>query len=651
MTFLIGLVLLILVLAVVLPIVAIVRTNRISELERRVAELEWTLARLAQDKAAAVPKPQKVPVAGVEASAADTVVETHAATAAPPARQETTPPTGPTPDTAPATLEAPLPGVSELRPAAMRSEESLETLIGRKWVGWVAIVLIFGATLFFLKYAFENRWIGELGRVVLGIAAGMAMVAGGYERHQKQWRYLSQVLTSGGVIVLYLSIYAAFGYYHLISQPAAFVFLAIIVAEAYILALVYEAPVVVYLGIAGGFLTPILLSSDRDQYVVLFTYMVILNCGTLVVVLARNWPVIGSLSYIATQLLFWSWYSEHYHPDKRGAVLLFQLVVLALFVFTILVNRRRGRVTKPEEWIRLAAAPFVFYATYYYVLNEDHHDWMAALALLMAVVYAGIAKWDLALEVEDRPLVLVAVGTALTFVTLAIPVQLRSNWITLAWGVEGTVLLWTSWEIKAAGLRGFSGCVLALAVYRFLIVDAPWERSVFTPIVNRYFLGMAALVACLAAATYSSIRSAQRDSAAQRWAWMTGFAAFVVLLVGSSVEAYSYFETQWAAAVGAAVGGSHAEAANHFRWAAQLSLSLLWSGYALALTAAGFRFHQRPLRTAGLVLFGITVGKALFVDIAELEAFYRVVALGALGLVLLGVAWAYQRVLRRERTQ
>jgi len=132
---------------------------------------------------------------------------------------------------------------------------------------------------------------------------------------------------------------------------------------------------------------------------------------------------------------------------------------------------------------------------------------------------------------------------------------------------------------------------------------------------------------------------------------MTGFAAFVVLLVGSSVEAYSYFETQWAAAVGAAVGGSHAEAANHFRWAAQLSLSLLWSGYALALTAAGFRFHQRPLRTAGLVLFGITVGKALFVDIAELEAFYRVVALGALGLVLLGVAWAYQRVLRRERTQ
>jgi len=170
-TFLIGLVLLILVLAVVLPIVAIMRTNRISELERRVAELEWTLARLAQDKAAAVPKPQKVPAAGVEASAADTVVETHAATAAPPARQETTTTTGPTPDTAPATLEAPLPGVSELRPAAMRSEESLETLIGRKWVGWVAIVLIFGATLFFLKYAFENRWIGELGRVVLGIAA------------------------------------------------------------------------------------------------------------------------------------------------------------------------------------------------------------------------------------------------------------------------------------------------------------------------------------------------------------------------------------------------------------------------------------------------------------------------------------------------
>lgn len=40
----------------------------------------------------------------------------------------------------------------------------------------MAILLIFAATVFFLKYAFDNRWIGELGRVILGVAAGLALV-------------------------------------------------------------------------------------------------------------------------------------------------------------------------------------------------------------------------------------------------------------------------------------------------------------------------------------------------------------------------------------------------------------------------------------------------------------------------------------------
>ena len=82
----------------------------------------------------------------------------------------------------------------------------------------------------------------------------------------------------------------------------------------------------------------------------------------------------------------------------------------------------------------------------------------------------------------------------------------------------------------------------------------------------------------------------------------------------------------------------------------QLSLSLLWSAYAGALTAAGFRYQVRALRIAGLILFGITLLKALVVDISELREFYRIVALLILGLVLLGVAWKYQRSLRREQT-
>jgi uncharacterized membrane protein len=72
--------------------------------------------------------------------------------------------------------------------------------------------------------------------------------------------------------------------------------------------------------------------------------------------------------------------------------------------------------------------------------------------------------------------------------------------------------------------------------------------------------------------------------------------------------------------------------------------------YAGLLTFAGFRFQLRALRVAGLVLCAITLAKALLIDISELRQFYRILALFVLGLVLLGVAWKYQRGLRRETT-
>ena len=87
------------------------------------------------------------------------------------------------------------------------------------------------------------------------------------------------------------------------------------------------------------------------------------------------------------------------------------------------------------------------------------------------------------------------------------------------------------------------------------------------------------------------------------------------------------------------------------RWAGQLALSLLWSTYAGLLTAAGFRARLRAVRSTGLVVFGFTLAKVLLFDISELRQFYRIVALLALGLILLGAAWVYQRGLRREQTR
>jgi uncharacterized membrane protein len=514
----------------------------------------------------------------------------------------------------------------------------MELVIGRRLVGLVAIALIVIATAFFLKYAFENRWIGELGRVTLGVVAGLTLVWAGYKRHGRRWRHLSEALTGGGIVILYLSVYGAFAYYHLVDQRTAFLFLAILVAEAHLLAMQYRAPSIAVLALVGGFLVPLLLSTGRDNYPVLFTYIAILDLGMLAAVIARSWRWIGSLAYAGTQLLFWGWYSEHYHPEKRLAALLFQTAVFLIFAGADLAPNLRRRAAGWEELVRLAINPFVFFAICYGLLNDDYHDWMAVLALLLALAYAALARAQLSLCPTDRPALLVTVGTALTFVTLAIPIQLDANWIAIAWGVEALVVLWAAFETGAAPLRPFSAVVFVLALGRFLFVDTAWTiRPVFTPVFNRYFLGMLALTACLAGAAYLYRRS---DTALK-----IGLLAFAVFWLGSSFEAHSYFSAR-----AFAVQGTAFDDARRLLWAGQLALSLLWSAYAGALTAAGFRYRVRALRIAGLILFAITLVKAMVIDIAVLREFYRIVALLILGLILLGVAWKYQRSLRREQT-
>ena len=197
-------------------------------------------------------------------------------------------------------------------------------------MGWIAIGLILFATAFFLKYAFDNRWIGELGRVAIGVSAGLGLTLLGFKYHVRGWRIFSQILTAGGIVLLYLSVYAAFGYYHLVSQKAAFAYLIILVAQAAGLAILYNAQAIAVMALIGGFLAPVLLRSDRDQYRSLFGYLAVLDVSALA--LPKHWIGLNSLAFAGTHILFWLWYGENYHPRKLGAAITFQAGIFLIFL-------------------------------------------------------------------------------------------------------------------------------------------------------------------------------------------------------------------------------------------------------------------------------------------------------------------------------
>ena len=532
--------------------------------------------------------------------------------------------------------------------------QELESIIGRRWLGWAAVALILFATAFFLKYAFDNRWIGELGRVAIGVSAGVTLAALGYRYHKRKWRLFSQILTAGGVVLLYLSAYAAFGYYHLATQKAAFVYITILIAEAAGLALLYDGPAIAVMALIGGFLNPILLRSDRDQYRSLFSYIFALDIGTLA--LLKQWPGLSSLAFFGTHLLFWLWYSDNYHPRKLAAVMIFQTAVFLAFLCAHLARRFLKRnniefedvsiftstpfnfVSTFEDFWLLLINPYAFFATSYFLLNGNHHDWMGVFAIGMALVYAGAAKLLLDRRATTRAEMLLLIGVALTFVTLAIPIQLKSNWITIAWAVEGVAILWTGIEMKSQRLRAIAHALFALAILKLVFWDTPWGgRAAFAPVVNKYFLSSLFVIVCLFGAALIYEKLGERMQIAAR------IFQIVLLVVGlimlwylMTIETYTYFAAR-------AALQKTAEGYQHEHWLGQMALSVLWSIYAAALAAVGFVRRSPAIRWAALSLFGLTVVKVMLVDIAVLQQLYRIIAFLVLGLLLLVVTWGYHK--------
>jgi hypothetical protein len=142
--------------------------------------------------------------------------------------------------------------------------------------------------------------------------------------------------------------------------------------------------------------------------------------------------------------------------------------------------------------------------------------------------------------------------------------------------------------------------------------------------------------------------------------------ANVLTLVILSAEVTAYFDrSAWAGGVGTAGGGIAppgvygvepgvpvpdpnagvvAAAEDSAALSRQLALSSLWALYAVALVAIGIWRDYRPIRYLAMVIFGFTITKVFFVDIATLDRVYKMLSVMVLGVLLLVASYLYQRL-------
>lgn len=558
-------------------------------------------------------------------------------------------------------MPAPTPQESELEQTIVRApeagHESMESKITGKWFAVVGIVaLLFGVS-FFLKYAFDNDWIGVTGRVILGFFVGLGfLVAGEVLRQKPPYKQYSLYISGGGLAMLYLTIFAGTYFYQIINPLISIALMFVVNIAGVILGLRSNSESLAAIAIFGGFLTPFLFGFGLIDHTFTFTYALLLDLVVVAISFFQKWRKLYLLSFIGTYMIFFGWYTS-YTPAVLGSTMVWLTLFYALFLAApLLPSFMRREQSDNNDLFVIAVNSLCYFPTVYFLLNPLYHPLIGFFFAGWAAIALAIALGLRSTHSEDRFGIMMVGGVGLVLATIAIPVQLTGHWITMAWAVEGVVLTWMGMQLSDRSVRTFGLLVLGITGLRLIAFETELSEPLetITPILNARFMIFVVTAVSYFAAVWMYQREKQKlESGEENIAGAFAVLGNIITLSALSMDVSLYFDRSMAVIRAASTPHDVFETDGfvrpqdsvlaRLRNLQNLSLSILWAAYASMLMVVGMMKHLRLARILSLVLFAIVIGKVFLVDSSELSELYRILSFITLGTILLGISFLFYR--------
>ena len=633
-------------------------------------------------------------------------------TAGSPAPEPPTPPAGARPSAAAepvAEVGSSAPERPTLPPAetppgsTAEPEPALESVFGLTWISRIGAVTLVIGVAFFFKYAFENEWITQTGRMLLGVAVG-ALAAGFGERLWRGGqRTYAQALTGAGIAFLYLSVWAGFALYHLMGRPVAYTLMAVTTAGAGALALRYAGAAIAAIALAGGYATPMLLDTGRDPWFVL-AYTLLLSAGGMW--LARRWRGLEAMALIGAVTLYGTQW-----PALDGERLAFTLFTLALYGL-FAASRMPWVAGAAQVLAGIAVAnvaggaqagfvPMLLVAAAGLVL-ADRRGWPWTVLASLAGFWAGYGAWGhhgglwgefagvtagfalflgwpvyrvrgRGIPLRFADLLLVAANASLYFAAgyglLRLPEPAFEGLFAVVLAVAhmgAAAALWDHDRRGAALAAGAAWVLLALAApvqfagYR---VTMAWSlEAAALAWIGARLRDRRAVVGSLCLFVLVLIRLLAVDATmfpTTAYATLLNVRCLTFVLAAACLMAAAWWAREQGPALVTYVAGHFvllcALCLEATGWAARnavpenvtsvqsTAISILLAAYAVALVAAGAVTRSALNRLLGVGLIGLVVLKLYLYDVWSLGLLYRMAAFAALGVLLLAMSYLYSR--------
>ncbi len=484
---------------------------------------------------------------------------------------------------------------------------SLETRIGAQWLNRVGIAAVLIGMAWFLKLAFDRNWIGPGVRILIGIACSVVLVVWSERFRRQGFPAFSYSLKALGTSIAYLSLWAASSVFHLAPWWLIFAAMTLVTIANAILAMRQNSEVLAVYALAGGLATPGLLSVGRGNSWFLFSYLILLNAGSLLLLARRPWKRLAWAALLGTAGYSIGWTLAIGNPPQ----LLTTCFVSALFA-------------------GFAAVPFLLqpdFSIAFPVVNAAA-TWVGLMALLgtasrpFATVALALACLVLARLKAEAALCRTHLGLGIFFVTVAIPQQFHGSTVTLCWLGEGLLLLVLARAVSAVATRFFSTAILTLAALALIEGLIQGTQPLATSLVG---------VAVFAVVMFLS------EGKLKGYASVV-FGLTLVLAVCLEIHHYWFCGARFFSDLCRGYGELERRSIM-----AQFGYSACCMIYGAALMTVGFMRRIAFLRWQALALFAFSIGTIFLNGISHQGQGFRVLSFLGLGVLLLVVSFAYQK--------
>lgn len=313
----------------------------------------------------------------------------------------------------------------------------LEKLIGENIINKIGIAITIIGVGIGTKYSIEHQLMSPAMRITLGYILSLAMLFTGYRLKSRYLNY-SAVLVSGAITIMYLLTYAAHNFFHLIPLPLAFGLMVLFTIGAVYAAIQYNKQIIAHIALVGAYAVPFLLREQHGSYQFLFMYIVIINIGILTLSFKKYWKPLYISAFFVTWLIYGAWYSDNSYIDNNINIpFCFITITFGLF-YTILIAFRhispQKQTVENNSFILLNGLLFYLFGVLLLEpkLQSSEH---ALFALINMGIHAGVSYFIYKKIPENKQLFYFITGIALTFLTLAIPLQFDNYIVVVLWAL------------------------------------------------------------------------------------------------------------------------------------------------------------------------------------------------------------------------